>query len=137
MHTKHACFEFDVYVFVQLFAVYIQCLYATFALPSLKTWLRRSSRTGACVHISITRSRSSMPPLRKTFPNYRKLKISWHMSCLTPINPIPTNFFSSFTGFLLNTGSSLKLLTLLSIICITHSLHIYILCCTFTLLLVP
>ena len=40
------------------------------------------------------------------------------------------------TGFLLNTGSTLKLLTSLSILCIEHSLHIYILSCTFTLLLI-
>jgi len=40
---------------------------------------------------------------QKKFPNFRKLKISWHMSCLISTDPIPTYSFSSFTGFLLNT----------------------------------
>ena len=46
----------------------------------------------------------------------------------------PVQFFSSF---LLNTGSTLKPLTLLSIHYITYSLHIYIYSCAFILLLVP
>ena len=49
------------------------------------------------------------------------------VSCLIPTSPFPTRFFSSCAGFLLNTGSTVKMLTLLLILYITHSLHIYIL----------
>ena len=52
--------------------------------------------------------------------------------------PILTLFFSSFTGFLLSAGLTLKLLTILfKILYITRSLHIYISSCAFTLQLVP
>ena len=37
----------------------------------------------------------------KTLPNYKKVKIYWRVSCLTPVNLFPTRFFSSFTEFLL------------------------------------
>ena len=52
--------------------------------------------------------RLTTAPLRITFINFRKPKISWYVSSLIPTTPIPTHFFSSFTGFLLNTGSTLK-----------------------------
>jgi len=92
--------------------------------------------TALGVRVSITQTLSSVALLRKRFQNAQHLMA--HVM-LNTYQSIPTHFFSSFTGFPLNTGSTLKLLTLLSILYITHSLYIYIpfLSCAFTLLFVP
>ena len=108
----------------------------TFAPPSLKTWPQWLPWHW-WVHASIHKLCPLQHYLEKhKFPAFGKLKISLCMLRLIPTNSIPTHFFGSFTGFLLNTGSPIKLLTLLSILYIIHSLHIYIPSCAFTLLLV-